>query len=296
MNDLVDILGLRPLINEACFEIGQDDDFEAIYSCLLSNSYHACIVREIERRLEEYFSDLSLPYEATIYDRLLISLRSTDAVITFNWDSFLFDAYQRNRYALQLPEIFFLHGNVRIGACGQHDSWGARNERCSECCQQFTDVPLLYPITQKNYSSNPYIRRNWDAARSLFSEAFTITIFGYSAPVADADAVGLLRQAWMERSARTFEHIEIIDIASESLLHARWSPFTPTLHYRVVTAFEQSRISRWPRRSCESLLYPSTHGIPCQDFPLPNTNNLPELQVYAIDIAQQEGILRANQP
>lgn len=187
-------------------------------------------------------------------------------MITFNWDPFLFDAYQRNRYALRLPEIVLLHGNVRIGACGQHDSWGARNERCSECCQQFTDVPLLYPLTQKNYSSNPYIRSNWDAARSLFSEAFTTTIFGYSAPVADADAVGLLRQAWMERSARTFQHIEIIDIASESLLHERWSPVTPTLDCRVVTAFEQSMISRWPRRSCEALLYPSTHGIPVRTF------------------------------
>jgi hypothetical protein len=214
MNDLVDVLDLRPLVKKAGLEMEQGGNFEAVYSRLFSNSSYEHVVSSIEHRIEEYFSNLALPYEATIYDRLLISLRSTDAVITFNWDPFLFGAYERNRYALALPEIFFLHGNVRIGACGQHDSWGARNERCSQCCQHFTDVPLLYPIKQKNYSSNPYIHRNWEAAKTLFSEAFTITIFGYSAPVEDADAVELLRQAWMEWSARTFEHIEIIDIAS----------------------------------------------------------------------------------
>lgn len=76
----------------------------------------------------------------------------------------------------------------------------------------------------------------------------------------------LLRSAWTGRSDRTFEHIEIIDIARQSLLHDRWSPFAPTNHYHVTRTFEQSRLSRWPRRSCESLLYPMTQGVPCEDF------------------------------
>jgi hypothetical protein len=94
--------------------------------------------------------------------------------------------------------------------------------------------------------------------------AFTLTIFGYGAPASDRDAVELLRSAWFGRSTRTFEHIEIIDIANESFLHDRWAPFTPTNHYHVTETFEESRLSRWPRRSCESLVYPMTHGIPCE--------------------------------
>ena len=78
----------------------------------------------------------------------------------------------------------------------------------------------------------------------LFREAFTITIFGYGAPDSDADAVELLKLAWFERSERTSEHIEIIDIAPQTHLHDRWSAFTPTLHYHVTKSFKQCRIAR----------------------------------------------------
>lgn len=293
MDDLVDILALQPLVDEADLKIGRDRNFESIYSQLVSEPSHARLVNKIESRIDEYFSRLTLPDRATIYDRILISLRPKDAVFTFNWDPFLFDAYQRNRDVVPLPEIFFLHGNVRIGACRQHDRWGERNIRCPDCHQPFAHVPLLYPIRQKNYSADPYIHRNWDAAESLFAGAFTLTLYGYSAPDSDLDAVELLRQAWLNRSARTrsartMEHIEIIDTAPQSLLRDRWEAFTPTYHYRVVTAFEQSRIARWPRRTCESLLYPMSQGLPCEDFPLPNTVNIAELQAHAMDIARFE--------
>lgn len=295
MDDLVDILGLQRLLDEAGPEIELGRNFEAIYSQLDSHPKYIHIIKTIEAHIDDYFSDLSLPIEATIYDRLLVSLRSTDAVITFNWDPFLFDAYLRNRDAIPLPEIFFLHGNVRIGACLRDDSWGARNGRCPDCGRHFVDVPLLYSIQKKDYSKDPYIRRNWEAAEALCNEAFTMTIFGYSAPTSDTGAVELLRRAWFARSKRELEHIEIIDIASDTDLYARWSPFTPTLHYHSVKAFEQSRISRWPRRSCEALLYPMTQGIPCEDFPLPSTDNLAELQAYASTIALPEDGLRPHE-
>ena len=296
MDDLVGIIELQSLIEGAGIDTEGERNFEAIYSELVSEPRHARIIEEIEVRIDGYFSGLSLPNRATIYDLLLISLRPTDAVITFNWDPFLFDAYQRNRDAVPLPEIFFLHGNVRIGACPEHDRWGKRNGRCPDCRQHFTDVPLLYPIRQKNYSADPYIRRNWEAAKTLFMEAFTITIFGYGAPDSDTDAVELLRRAWFTQRTRTFEHIEIIDIALKTHLHDRWSPFTPTSHYEVKAAFEQCRIARWPRRTCESLFYPMTQGLPCEDFPLPSTGSIAELQAHAADIARHEEGLRIHAP
>jgi hypothetical protein len=288
MHDLVDIVGLQPLVEEADPGDAKERNFEIIYSRLASEPRYAHQVEKIERRKDSYFATLSLPNHATIYDRLLLSLRPKDAVFTFNWDPFLFDAYQRNRNAVRLPEIFFLHGNVRIGACIEHDKWGARKDRCPECFQPLADVPLLYPIEQKDYSTNPYIRRNWHAAKILFEDAFTLTIFGYGAPASDRDAVELLRSAWIGRSDRTVEHIEIIDNAQPSLLHDRWSPFTPTHHYRVTNAFEQCRLARWPRRSCESLLYPMKQGVPCEDFPLPTTDSLLALQVFVAKIARYE--------
>lgn len=288
MADLVDIVGLQPLIAKAGSVYANETNFEVIYGQLTLEPSCSRLVKEMERCVDGYFAALSLPSHATIYDRLLVSLRPTDAVFTFNWDPFLFDAYQRNRGAVPLPEIFFLHGNVRIGACLKHDAWGKRKERCPKCLEPFTDVPLLYPIQRKNYSTDPYIRRNWHAAKVLFKDAFTLTIFGYGAPASDQDAVELLRAAWLARSDRTFEHIEIIDNAQQSFLHDRWSAFAPTDHYRVARAFEQSRLARWPRRSCESLLYPMIKGVPCEDFPLPTTDSLAALQEFAAQIAQHE--------
>jgi hypothetical protein len=45
--------------------------------------------------VREYFAQLELPVEPTIYDALLLSLRDKDAVFTFNWDPFLFQAHLR---------------------------------------------------------------------------------------------------------------------------------------------------------------------------------------------------------
>ncbi|TKB66208.1 MAG: hypothetical protein E8D52_17765 [Nitrospira sp.] len=294
MTDLVEIVGLQSLVEKAGRTYEKETNFEAIYGRLALERSPSKLIREIERCIDAYFAALSLPSQATLYDRLLVSLRPTDAVFTFNWDPFLFDAYQRNRVAVPLPEIFFLHGNVRIGMCLTNDRWGARGEHCPDCLKTLTEVPLLYPIERKDYSSSLYIRRSWDAAKALFAEAFTLTIFGYGAPASGKDAVELLRSAWLTRSNRKLEHIEIIDTEQRSCLDDRWSAFAPTLHYTVETTFERSRLSRWPRRSCESLVYPMTEGLPCDDFPLPDTDSLNELQEFSAHIARYESHERKN--
>ncbi|MCH7547086.1 MAG: hypothetical protein IID30_11870 [Planctomycetes bacterium] len=288
MDDLIDVVGLQQLIDRVRPEGLQDRNFEAFYGQMIADPKCASQVKEIERHIDSYLSSLSLPTHTTIYDQLLVSLRPRDAVFTFNWDPFLFDAYQRNRYSVSLPEIFFLHGNVRIGACREHDLWGDRNGVCLKCSQRLSDVPLLYPIARKDYSNNDYIRHSWEAAKTLFKDAFTLTIFGYSAPDSDKDAKELLRSAWLDRSDRKMEHIEIIDIADHSYLHDCWSPFTPTFHYDIVRIFEQSRLARWPRRSGESIWFPMTQGIPCEDFPLPISDSLEELQAFVGEIARHE--------
>jgi len=291
MDDLIDVLHSVPLLAEAGIETRGEKNFEVIYSQLISNPKYANTVVAVEHLIRDYFSGLSLPESATIYDRILLSTRPIDAIFTFNWDPFLFDAYRRNYGVVRLPEIFFLHGNVRIGRCPNllHGQWGPRNAICPDYSEMFVDVPLLYPIKRKNYSFDPYIHEAWNNAKIFFRDAFTLTIFGYGAPVSDVDAVDLLRGAWIDdKHQRIFEHIEIIDITSSSILSERWAPFTPTLHHHFTTAFEQSRIARWPRRVCESTFYPMTSGLPCEDFPLPSTESIGELQAYVANIARRE--------
>lgn len=290
MNDFCKVLELTTLLNNAGIDPTQN--FESIYSNIKDVTLRATL----EEQISKYFLSLSLPPTVTDYDRLLLSLREKDAVFTFNWDPFLFDAWVRNHHIIKLPEIFFLHGNVRIGSCIKHHQWGRKWDICSTCNENFAEVPLLYPIENKDYSenANEYIKEAWKNAKYFFSNAFTITIFGYGAPTSDVDAVKLLRSAWFDGNQRKLEHIEIIDIADSNTLHERWGSFTPTNHYQIRRNLSESRLLQWPRRSCESLFYPMTKGEACEAFPLTATNDLDVLHKAIQEIAHYENCVAKN--
>ena len=289
MNDLVDVVGLRPLIEQAGEKFDNEENFEKFYFKIASDPTFSNLKTVIENKIRDYFSSLRMPASTTIYDYLLLSLRRKDAIFTFNWGPFLFDAYIRNRNIAPLPEIFFLHGNVRIGMCPNHlGKWGERQRQCSICSEPFVGVPLLYPVEQKDYSNHSYIRGSWEAARYFFSEAFILTIFGYGAPASDIDAVELLKSAWLERSSRKLEHIEIIDIASSSDLYKRWQGFIPTGHLNPRCSFEESWIRMYPRRSVECLRYPVYCGVPAETSPLAESEKLLDIHEQILDIAEWE--------
>lgn len=284
MNDFVDVLELNALLKDAHIDTAQN--FESIYSSIKD----AVLRKAIEEGVNRYFSALNLPETTTDYDRLLLSLREKDAIFSFNWDPFLFNAWVRNRTVAKLPEIFFLHGNVCIGSCISHKEWGKKFGICSVCNKRFSPVPLLYPIEKKNYSenANEYIKAAWYNAKYRFADAFTITIFGYGAPTSDTEAVELLKLAWFKKSSRQMEHLELIDIEKEDVLSERWNPFAPTRHYQIIRNLSESRLLGWPRRSCEALFYPMSRGEPCEAFPLPATESLSELHEYIKRIARYE--------
>ena len=295
MNDLVDIIGLKQEIEDTGESFENGHNFESIYSRLDSGSEpkHERARRNIEKKIEEYFSALHLPDQATIYDHMLLSLRQEDAVFTFNWDPFLFDAYERNHGIVPLPGIFFLHGNVRVGQCPTHnEKWGRKRNLCPDCKNPFEPVPLLYPVEKKGYSKDPYISQGWEAAKQLFEGALLITIFGYSAPDSDQDAVALLKSAWMNRSSRKSEHVEVIDIDEESILYERWKPFTPTYHLQRRQDFKSSWIAQCPRRSREAVAGFMSQGIPYEPFPMEFNRDLNVLQKQAAAIAYYETSLR----
>ena len=290
MHNLVDVVGLKPLIESGGAELVKEKNFEEIYSKLVANPKCGDLVKEIEERIDAYFSSLRMPKEANKYDFLLLSLREKDAIFTFNWDPFLFDSYKRNAHIASLPKIFFLHGNVRIGICSDHARvWGKRRGECSICSNKLQDVPLLYPIENKNYSSHKYIRDSWEMAKYFFAEAFVLTIFGYGAPDSDAAAVKLLKSAWTSKSNRKIEHIEIVDVKSDSELYTRWRAFTPTLHLKPRRRIWDSWINRYPRRSVESLRCSVYHGEPVATFALDHSEKkLRRVHEQIRDIAEWE--------
>jgi hypothetical protein len=287
MDNFMELLGLRPLLEKSGVS-EQDENFEAVYSSLCSDQSKAVLTRQIETIVHNYFLSLELPDYPTEYDYLLLSLRRKDAVFTFNWDPFLFDAWARN-CRFSLPKIFFLHGNVRAAYCPSHwTKWGAPWAHCPECRARFVSSKLLYPVKIKNYASDQFIASAWDCAKWYLESAFTLTIFGYGAPSSDTEAVDLMKNAWNRVSQRLVERVEIIDVKSEDTLYDTWKPFISHYHYDCRSNFFQSYIAQYPRRSGEALYAPSVHGRPAEQFPIPKCRNFDELYAWLEPIAQYE--------
>lgn len=205
-------------------------------------------------KIREYFSCLEIPDEPNIYDLILLSLRKKDLVATFNWDPLLLQAYQRAvRITNDLPDLAFLHRNVLVGYCLDHKCGGMIDNICRECGKRFQPSRLLYPVKQKNYAADPYTQDNWKAVRNALEKAYLVTIFGYSAPLTDAEAISLLKESWGEINERNLEDFEFIDIRDEDELIKSWSDFVHSHHYQVVNNFFDSSLACFPRRTTVEL-------------------------------------------
>jgi hypothetical protein len=252
MNNLVQIAGLDSILDKAKIDY-QGRDFEDIYSELHACVQYQPVVEEIENYIRAYFGSMELPEEPTLYDHVVLSLRSKDVIATFNWDPFLFQACARNRQRTKLPHVFFLHGNVAIGYCLNDRIKGPTGSRCRKCGNVFASSKLLYPVASKDYTSDPYIQGEWNILRQVLRNAYVLTIFGYSAPKTDLEAIKLLKEEWGSPGQRELEQIEIIDIKDEQELVQTWQEFICAEHYETTKSFYNSWIARHPRRTCEAV-------------------------------------------
>ncbi|HRN87908.1 MAG TPA: hypothetical protein PK271_04840 [Hyphomicrobium sp.] len=284
MNNFVDVVGLLPVLQKHGLAHRAGDNFELLYSALHEDASRAHLVAEIEAHVHAYFTAMQLPDVATIYDRLVLSLRSKDVIATFNWDPFLFEACRRNCRHAPMPRLIFLHDSVSVGYCSAHRQKGPRAGACPKCETPFTPSRLLYPIAQKNYTSDPFIAAEWAGLRTALSQAFAITIFGYGAPTSDLEAVRLMEEAWGNVEDRELEQTEIIDIRSEDDLKETWNPFIHTHHYDIHSAFDDSWIRHHPRRSCEALWAQNMDVRFVENNPLPATDDLSELRSWFADL------------
>jgi hypothetical protein len=180
-----------------------------------------------------------------------LSLTSKDLIATFNWDPLLMQAYERaSKITRNLPQLAFLHGNVAIGYCENDGVLGWNGHYC-RCGEKLTPVDLLYPVKDKNYTSNSFIAKEWKRLGIAMKSAYMVTIFGYSAPKSDVSAIQILKQAWGKIKDRNMEEIEIIDIRGHDEVVDSWKDFIHTHHYEYVNSFFDSMLGKCPRRTCE---------------------------------------------
>lgn len=234
------------------------DNLEDIYMEMFEREDCNRQRKQLEKSIENYFREFELPDKPTVYDFLILSLTQKDLIATFNWDPLLIEAYSRcSKITTNLPQISFLHGNIAIATCEKDNVLGRPYEECPHCGKMLKKVPLLYPIKNKNYESNPYIAISWKQLGQYLEHAYRLTIFGYSAPKTDKAAISMLKSAWGNVADRNLEEIEIIDIQSENEVVDSWSDFIHTHHYSVVDNIFKSALGKFPRRTCK-LLFDNT--------------------------------------
>lgn len=232
------------------------ENFEAAYSKLYDKGDKEDL-KKINELVHEYFSTLELPDGPNLYDLINLSLRDKDAIFTFNWDPFLVQS--RTRLArmgvtTKFPKLFFLHGNVMVGFCEKDETSGLVGNRCSRCGKAFKPSQLLFPVEHKDYQSDPFIKREWEAAQHYLKGSLMFTVFGYSAPVTDKEAIELLKNGWGDVEDRSMEQTEIINRpgSDHDQLRETWDPFIHTHHVDILDDFHESFLAKHPRRSIEA--------------------------------------------
>lgn len=255
MSGFIDKLGLSSIISKVRLNTSSNN-LEDIYMELDERSKNEQICKEVKEELEKiiwkYMSEYQLPDNPTIYDFLVMSLTSKDLIATFNWDPFLVQAIARAlRYTNNIPHVAFLHGNVAVGFCEEDNIMGNVGCTC-KCGKTFKPMKLLFPVKKKDYSSDVAINKSWKTLNETLEKAYMVTIFGYSAPKSDAEAIAMMKKAWGAIDYRKLEEIELIDIRDEKDVINSWSEFIHTHHYSYHINFFDSTLARYPRRTCEA--------------------------------------------
>ena len=287
MKDLIDVVGLRPTLARLGVTSGFED-FEAVYDSLVATAADPGGLREIEESIRQYFASLRLPVTSTVYDYSLATLRRKDLIATFNWDPFLAQAFRRNLALRELPRIVFLHGNVAIGYCEKDEVKGWYGTLCEKCMEPLAPTPLFYPVSNKNYSSNPYIATEWGEFKSYLESAYFFTIFGYGAPKTDMAARKVLKENWDRNPHRDLAEVEVIDIKPEAELKASWEVFIVRQHYLTAGTFFESYQMMHPRRSCDALAGATLENDPWKDDRMSECENLYELRARVASLVDEE--------
>lgn len=274
MADFSKLVGLTPLFQD--WGIDPDRNFEDTYSDLYEAGETEKL-QQLNERVEDYFRALELPDHPTVYDYLVLSLRETDLIATFNWDPLLLQAYRRHPTRFRRPKLAFLHGNVLAGYCPADEVMGLADVPCSRCGEPLIRTPLLYPVRQKNYAKDGSIAVQWDLLKHEMRQAFMFTIFGYGGPKTDQEAIDAMSEAWGSPSERVLEETDFITLQPKDEVREVWNRFIHTHHYDVTDDFFESWLAKHPRRTGEAYLAQYIDARFVEGNPPPKEVSLEEL-------------------
>lgn len=292
MTNIIDVLNLKPILEKHGIS-GMEANFETVYDDVIQKG-NTLLASELERQVYGYFSKLLLPETATDYDYLLLSLRPKDLIATFNWDPLLVQAFKRHEGKISLPQLAFLHGNVAIGCCEKDRRCGRIDDDCGICGKPFKPTTLLYPVRDKQYSSNPFIQSQWELLSWNLNRAYFLTIFGYSAPATDVAAREVMMKAWKRNTTQELAQINIIDIKPEEDVEQNWNDFITRSHYGTSKTIKKSYLARFPRRSCDALFEFTMMCNTWKDNRFPEFTSYEKLRDWVKPLYQEECFLHGT--
>ena len=257
MGNFIEVAGLSDCLSNIKLKT-TSENFEEIFMELEERSVNevACLQAKkiLEQKTYSFIKNFELPDIPTIYDFLLLSLTKKDLIATFNWDPLLVQSLQRvSKITKDLPYVVFLHGNVAVGYCETDNFFGNVYAKCPYCNGLLAPIKLLYPVKNKDYDTDVFIRKSWTDLRKALSHAYMLTIFGYSAPKSDEAAISMLKAAWNCNSSNEIAEIEIVDIKGKEELENSWADFIDGDHFSCYTSFFDTLLAQFPRHSCEAL-------------------------------------------
>lgn len=167
---------------------------------------------------------------------------------------------------------------------------GCVRSGCSKC-GTFNPTELLYAVTQKDYNQNDFLKGMWTNLNSALEVAWIITMFGYSAPKTDVEALNLMKRGWGSVENRELEDVEIVNIDSEDNMLTAFDAFIHTHHHLYAQDFYDSLIPNHPRRTCEVNWARLMECKFVDNHPLPKDADFPELWEWfgeRLDVERQK--------
>ncbi len=253
LKNIHNILSLTDDLDKYNFSDEQMSDFEKLYSDIYGKSEYKCLQEKLEHEVCDYFSKLQIPENPTLYDYLILSLTKKDAIISFNWDPFLIQAYRRNISVGNLPELIFPHGNSGVGLCNDCKIKGYANCLCPNCFKELEQMPLLYPVGNKDYNSSSVIKNEWARPKIVLSMAAGVTLYGYGARVTDVEAVELMKSANNMSNMKDIAPFTIINLPeNEEDQKRKWAEFYDVKMVLYCNNLEETLLWKNPRVSLET--------------------------------------------
>ncbi len=282
------ILGLTDELKSYGFSKEKLENFEVLYSNIYGKPKYSDLQRKLEDKIIKYFQSLTLPDTPTLYDYLVLSLTEKDAIISFNWDPYLVQAYRRNRKVGNLPKIFFPHGNTGVGICLKCRNIGYAGCLCPCCSEEFTDMKLLFPVGEKNYYDKSIIENEWNNARNHLRRAAGLTIWGYNAPVSDTEAYKLMKEAFTESNVKEIAPFTIINrMNNKNDKIQKWSEIFDVKMLDYTDDFRQTKLWEAPRVSLESFFDARLQQNPRSNIKgFSDFASLEELQAFVMTITE----------